>query len=184
MDSTAVHLRIEDYGRSFDPLSVCLPDLDALPESGLGVYIMRSLMDEVTYQAGCPNVLKLEQEHSRLPWGPAGRAGKGQQVRFFTSSADGVDHGSHRGELDAVTVWSFARSSTSLSRRSTPHRDRSVGLAPDRQFGRGRPGFSVQEIQGVRVGGDRYGLCDSADVDLQAAALGSGSAGVRLRLGG
>ena len=77
MDSTAVHLRIEDYGRSFDPLSTCLPDLDALPESGLGIYIMRSLMDEVTYQAGCPNVLNLSKNIPDCPGGPAGRAGKG-----------------------------------------------------------------------------------------------------------
>jgi serine/threonine-protein kinase RsbW len=61
IDATVVHLRIEDYGRSFDPLSTSLPDLDALPESGLGIYIMRSLMDKVAYQAGCPNVLSLSK---------------------------------------------------------------------------------------------------------------------------
>ena len=77
MDATAVHLRIEDYGRSFDPLSICLPDLDSLPESGLGIYIMRSLMDEVSYQAGCPNVLNLSKNIPECPGGPAGRAGKG-----------------------------------------------------------------------------------------------------------
>jgi serine/threonine-protein kinase RsbW len=50
---------IEDFGKSFDPLSRESPDLDALPESGLGVFIMKSLMDEVRYQPGQPNVLTL-----------------------------------------------------------------------------------------------------------------------------
>ena len=77
VDSTAVHFRIEDYGRSFDPLGTRLPDLDALPESGLGIFIMRSLMDEVTYQAGCPNVLNLSKHIPDCPGVPAERAGKG-----------------------------------------------------------------------------------------------------------
>ncbi len=77
IDSTAVHLKIEDYGRSFDPLGTCLPDLDSLPESGLGIFIMRSLMDEVTYQAGCPNVLSLSKHIPACPGIPAERAGAG-----------------------------------------------------------------------------------------------------------
>jgi len=71
IDATAVHLRIEDYGRSFDPLSTCLPDLDALPESGLGIFIIRSLMDTVAYQAGCPNVLSLSKTIPACPGGTA-----------------------------------------------------------------------------------------------------------------
>jgi serine/threonine-protein kinase RsbW len=77
IDSSAVHFRIEDYGRSFDPLDTCPPDLDALPESGLGIFIMRSLMDEVTYQAGCPNVLSLSKHIPAGPGIPAERAGAG-----------------------------------------------------------------------------------------------------------
>jgi serine/threonine-protein kinase RsbW len=76
IDATAVYLRIEDYGRSFDPLDACLPDLDALPESGLGIYIMRSLMDTVSYQAGWPNVLSLSKSILECPGGPAELAGK------------------------------------------------------------------------------------------------------------
>jgi serine/threonine-protein kinase RsbW len=38
---------------------VAEPDLDALPESGLGLFIMRSFMDKVIYTAGAPNVLSL-----------------------------------------------------------------------------------------------------------------------------
>jgi len=54
-----ITLRICDYGRSFDPTDVKEPDLDELPESGLGLYIMRSFMDSVSYQAGAPNVLAM-----------------------------------------------------------------------------------------------------------------------------
>jgi serine/threonine-protein kinase RsbW len=48
-----------DSGTSFDPAQAVPPDLDALPESGLGVFIIRSFVDEVTYVAGPPNVLTL-----------------------------------------------------------------------------------------------------------------------------
>jgi serine/threonine-protein kinase RsbW len=54
-----ITLRIADYGQSFDPTQVAEPDLDALPESGLGLYIMRSFMDSVFYTAGAPNVLSM-----------------------------------------------------------------------------------------------------------------------------
>jgi serine/threonine-protein kinase RsbW len=52
-------LEVADHGRSFDPQMVAPPDLDSLPEGGLGLYIMRTLMNEVHYQAGDPNVLRL-----------------------------------------------------------------------------------------------------------------------------
>ena len=48
-----------DYGNSFDLDDVPDPDLEALPESGLGMYIIRSFMDEVKYVAGTPNVLSM-----------------------------------------------------------------------------------------------------------------------------
>jgi anti-sigma regulatory factor (Ser/Thr protein kinase) len=37
------------------------PDLDALPESGMGIFIMRAMADEVTYRAGPPNVLVVKK---------------------------------------------------------------------------------------------------------------------------
>lgn len=61
----AITLRIADYGKSFDPTLVAEPDLDALPESGLGLYIMRSFMDSLDYQAGAPgapNVLSMKKQ--------------------------------------------------------------------------------------------------------------------------
>ncbi len=55
----AFRVDIQDFGNSFDPDSAQTPDLDALPESGLGVFIIRSFMDEVTYTPGSPNTLSL-----------------------------------------------------------------------------------------------------------------------------
>ena len=59
VQTDCITLRIADYGKSFDPTQVAEPDLDALPESGLGLFIMRSFMDTVFYQAGAPNVLSM-----------------------------------------------------------------------------------------------------------------------------
>lgn len=50
-------IRVMDFGKSFDPDTVPIPELDALPESGLGLYIIRSFMDHVSYSVGRPNVL-------------------------------------------------------------------------------------------------------------------------------
>jgi serine/threonine-protein kinase RsbW len=56
-DQLSIELR--DYGQSYDPEATPAPDLDSLPESGLGVFIMKSFMDRVEYTPGAPNVLKL-----------------------------------------------------------------------------------------------------------------------------
>jgi serine/threonine-protein kinase RsbW len=52
-------IRIIDYGHSFDINAVREPDLDALPESGLGIFIIKSFMDAVAYTPGQPNVLSM-----------------------------------------------------------------------------------------------------------------------------
>ena len=52
-------IRLMDYGESFDPTGVPAPDLDSLPEAGLGVFIMRSFMDDITYVGGTPNTLSM-----------------------------------------------------------------------------------------------------------------------------
>lgn len=57
--STGITIRLIDHGSSFAFDEVPVPDLDALPESGLGLYIIRSFMDEVKYQPGSPNVLSM-----------------------------------------------------------------------------------------------------------------------------
>jgi serine/threonine-protein kinase RsbW len=50
---------LSDTGASFDPSQAPPPDLAALPESGLGIFVMRSMVDELSYVAGTPNVLTL-----------------------------------------------------------------------------------------------------------------------------
>ncbi len=60
----SVQVMIKDMGMSYDPAQAPHPDLDSLPESGLGVFIMRSFVDEVRYVPGPPNVLTLVK---RLP---------------------------------------------------------------------------------------------------------------------
>ena len=54
-----IRVVLADTGASFDPAQARPPDLDALPESGLGVFIMQSFVDEVTYVPGHPNLLTL-----------------------------------------------------------------------------------------------------------------------------
>jgi len=60
---TGLVIEIEDQGCTFD-LSAVAPlstdhDLDALPEGGMGLHIARSMLDEVTYEPGPPNLWRL-----------------------------------------------------------------------------------------------------------------------------
>ena len=54
LDGDGVSLRVEDDGRAFNPLDAPRPDLrlglDERPIGGLGVHIVRSLMDAVEYR--------------------------------------------------------------------------------------------------------------------------------------
>jgi serine/threonine-protein kinase RsbW len=52
-------LRLMDTGNAVDLSSVTTPDLDGLPEGGLGVFMIFALVDEVVYRGGNPNVLSL-----------------------------------------------------------------------------------------------------------------------------
>jgi serine/threonine-protein kinase RsbW len=54
-----IAIRLIDYGRSFDIAAVPSPELEKLPESGMGLFIMRSCMDSVSYEPGTPNVLTM-----------------------------------------------------------------------------------------------------------------------------
>jgi serine/threonine-protein kinase RsbW len=67
-------LRLKDDGASANFEDVAEPDLDSLPEGGLGVFMMRALLDEVSYQAGqagSPNVLTLTKRVTRAADAPA-----------------------------------------------------------------------------------------------------------------
>lgn len=63
-----ITIRVIDQGIGFDAAEVAPPDLDALPTSGLGLYIMRSFMDDFAYLPGAgrtPNVLTLAKRLRR-----------------------------------------------------------------------------------------------------------------------
>ena len=65
MNGNSLLITLHDHGKSFDPSSVAPPNLKAsLSErqiGGLGIYLMRKLMDEVHYEtkAGGGNLLTL-----------------------------------------------------------------------------------------------------------------------------
>jgi serine/threonine-protein kinase RsbW len=51
---------VRDTGAGFDPARVRAPQLDALPEGGLGVFIILRAMDEVSwYREGVENVVTM-----------------------------------------------------------------------------------------------------------------------------
>jgi serine/threonine-protein kinase RsbW len=58
-DENGILIRMMDTGSSFDPASIDAPPIDELPECGMGLFIIRSFMDEVDYCPGTPNVLRL-----------------------------------------------------------------------------------------------------------------------------
>lgn len=58
-DATRFRIRLLDFGESFDPVTVLAPRLELMPESGMGLFIIRNSMDEVDYRDGVPNVLTL-----------------------------------------------------------------------------------------------------------------------------
>lgn len=61
----AGHLTIEirDTGITFDPSTVPEPDLDSLPEGGMGLHIARAMLDEMAYEPGPPNLWRLTKRH-------------------------------------------------------------------------------------------------------------------------
>ena len=52
-------LKLMDDGIQADLSNVKAPNLDTLPEGGLGIFMIHSLVDEVVYNSGTPNVLSL-----------------------------------------------------------------------------------------------------------------------------
>ncbi len=59
--SGRLEFRFEDHGQSFDPSSVQTPDLDKPAEGGLGIWLIRQVMDEFLYhsESNGRNVLRL-----------------------------------------------------------------------------------------------------------------------------
>lgn len=59
-----LEIQVRDWGLSFDPSAIPEPDLDSPQERGYGVYLIRHLMDQVSYQAdgtegNCVTMVKL-----------------------------------------------------------------------------------------------------------------------------
>jgi serine/threonine-protein kinase RsbW len=71
VSADGITLRLSDTGHSFEPAVEVQrqPDLATLPESHMGLYIMRSCMDKVTYRPSTspttPNVLTLTKRFHR-----------------------------------------------------------------------------------------------------------------------
>jgi serine/threonine-protein kinase RsbW len=65
-DDDFVTTTLKDFGVAFRPRQAVDLDLTVmgardLPESGMGMFIMRAFVDEVVYTPGTPNVLKLRK---------------------------------------------------------------------------------------------------------------------------
>jgi len=63
-DADAMTLRLRDNGRQIDFDSVAPPDLESLPESGMGIFMIHAMVDEVVYRGGDPNELTLTKRAS------------------------------------------------------------------------------------------------------------------------
>jgi anti-sigma regulatory factor (Ser/Thr protein kinase) len=71
LDGDALTLRVEDDGREFDPLLKPPPDLDLpleeRPVGGLGIHIVRTVMDDVQYERrDGRNILTMHKTIGRL----------------------------------------------------------------------------------------------------------------------
>jgi serine/threonine-protein kinase RsbW len=64
-----LRVTLEDFGESFDP-NTARPNPPALPESGMGIFIMKSFVDEISYTHGRPNVLTFVKRTEGRPAGP------------------------------------------------------------------------------------------------------------------
>lgn len=62
VDPRLLQVEVRDAGQTFVPEDVPEPDLDALPEGGLGLFIIRNFMDHVRYEKrGLQNVLMMQK---------------------------------------------------------------------------------------------------------------------------
>ncbi|MEZ4360881.1 MAG: ATP-binding protein [Kofleriaceae bacterium] len=52
-------VELKDYGVPFDLEAVPEPDLDILPEGGMGIHIARNMLDEMVYEPGPPNLWRM-----------------------------------------------------------------------------------------------------------------------------
>jgi anti-anti-sigma factor len=122
-------IRVLDRGTPFDPAGVPAPDLTALPESGLGLHIVKSWMDEVSYlpkgHGGGPgaNVLSMTKRV-----GDFSRRDDGNQTTLvITGVLDATTAPGIRRTVDAIV--SEQRSPVTVDLSSLQHVDSSgVGV--------------------------------------------------------
>ena len=67
LGSDHMTLRLIDDGLQADLAGVNPPNLDTLPEGGLGIFMIHALVDEVVYNSGTPNVLSLTKRTTPAP---------------------------------------------------------------------------------------------------------------------
>ncbi len=65
IDARGITITLADRGESFDLEKVEDPDLVTMPEGGLGIWIIRSLMTHVEYQRGDRNVFTMVKDFSQ-----------------------------------------------------------------------------------------------------------------------
>jgi serine/threonine-protein kinase RsbW len=65
-----VTIRLIDTGIEVDFSNVARPDLDSMPEGGMGVFMIHALVDNVEYHGGEVNVLSLTKRTSSKPTTP------------------------------------------------------------------------------------------------------------------
>jgi anti-sigma regulatory factor (Ser/Thr protein kinase) len=70
LDAGELRLEIEDDARAFDPLQAPLPDvrvpIEEKPRGGLGILLLRSVMDRLEYRrVGGKNILRLARSLGR-----------------------------------------------------------------------------------------------------------------------
>ena len=56
-----ITIELRDQGRPFEIADVPVPSLDELHEGGMGIHIARSLLDQVDYEPGPPNLWRLQK---------------------------------------------------------------------------------------------------------------------------
>ncbi len=61
----SITVEVRDTGATFDPSTVPEPDLESLPEGGMGLHIARAMVDEVVYEPGPPNLWRLVKRRRR-----------------------------------------------------------------------------------------------------------------------
>lgn len=115
-DEDGISIRVMDTGCSFDLASVESPQFDELPESGMGLFIIKSFMDEVDYCPGSPNVLRLAKRReggSCIDDGDG--AGNGEESPTDADFADTPD----RGRTSSFRMRSASESSAARAAGGT-----------------------------------------------------------------